>query len=515
MQQRVQKSVSSPITQTRAAVSIPDKVFIEREVGQYEYSTAEPPGLERFYKLLDGYYGASNFMELFYCLPEVYSAVHQIASRVADAVWELRRDSTDEPIFTDADFNRLFTKPNPLMSMKQLVYQAVCYEILTGREFWTMNKPETLGNDYKSVLSWYNLPAHQVRVDQKKIDPYSATEITDFVNKYSIPGHNGGTRNFEPREVMPLVNFALNKSFDMNSCRSYLLGAEKAIKNLIPVYEARGVLYIKRGALGFIVSRKTDDSGTVNLTKTEKLELENDYQKTYGLTDGRQTVGITGMPVDFIRTGMSIEELQPFDETLADAVAIYATLKIPRHLVPSKDTSTFANAEADIKAFYEDVIIPWAKKYAEIWTDGFGFSFYKKSVYPNFNHINILQADKKKEADTAKVATEVAVLKYEKGIITKNQRNAAVGEKSVTDGDTYATDDNNKDPLATRLGVGGLQALKEVLTDTTLSEEAKKNTLVVVFGINENDASKLVIPKEETDETIQKPVKGAPPVAQA
>jgi len=57
---------------------------------------------------------------------------------------------------------------------------------------------------------------------------------------------------------------------------------------------------------------------------------------------------------DFVRTNLSIAELQPFEETLADAINIAGAYGIPAVLVPRKDQSTFYTAiRFDIGLFWE------------------------------------------------------------------------------------------------------------------------------------------------------------------
>lgn len=409
--------------ETRAS-SAPTKVFVEREGDQYEWSEDQPGLIDRFYNLLNGFYSAQNFIELFYCLPEVFAPIHEIASRVADANWQLKRDWNDEVDYKNADFNRLFSTPNPLMDHKSMVYWSVCYEILTGREFWYKNSPATLeaiADPFAATLAWWNLEAEKVHVEQNKTDPYSATELKDFIKEYSIPNSNGSKRVFDTRNVMPIFNLNLKKAFDFNNCIPGLMGAEKPIRNLIPVYEARGTIFIKRGVMGFIVSRKSDDSGMQTLTKKERLQLDKDFNRTYGLTGGKETIAMTGMPVDFIKTAMTIAEMQPFDETLSDAVAIYKVLRVPRHLVPSKDNSTFANADSDMKSFYSDVIIPWARRYAMMWNNGFDVKKIRRYIYADFSHIDCLQDNKKEKSDIEKTMGTVWSQRFLTGACSLNE----------------------------------------------------------------------------------------------
>lgn len=485
--------------------AVPEKVFIERKP-EMEVTFDEPGFKRHLAYLLDGYYGQSNFLELFHCLPEIFAPIHEIASRVADAHWELRKAWNDEVDYQDEHFNNLFSSPNPFMNMQQHVYMSVCYYLLTGRLFWSRNLPTTLEQRFSSILSWFTLPSHHVYVDQRKnVDPYTCTETEDFINKYQLRDTVLGTKNrvFEPQEVMPVINYSLRYNYDLNRNNSPLLGADKAIKNLIPVYAARGVIYIKRGAMGFIVSRKTDDSGSVALSPGETDQLLADYHKTYGVVNsGQSNIGITGQPIDFIQIGMTIKELMPFEETLADAIAIYATLRVPRHLVPSKDAGTFSNVDVSMKAFYDNVIIPLATMFADTWTNGLFLSDQRKYVYPNFDHVNYLQDDKKLKAEVDKITSETAAFQYEKGMITKNERNGMIGAQPSPDGNFYATDSANTDLIYVRLGEAGMTALQGILSSTTMSDEAKQAALVNIFGISKKIAKQLIIPKEnDTNQT--------------
>lgn len=398
----------------------------------YEYSGDAPARLSRTIdNLLYGPYNRQNFINLFYCLPEVFAPVNEIASRVADCVWQLRRKMDDAIIDNDTDFNRLFSTPNPLMSHKQLIYQAICYEILTGANLEYLNIPSTLPQTYSNIITWSNIPTQSVSINKKNgVDPYSATTIEDFVNYYEANG-----RRFAPENVINVTNHDLLTGNKVDGYVSQLIGAKLAIKNLLPVYEARGVIYIKRGALGFIVSKKSDESGLISLTPKEKDETQNEFQNTYGLQAGKHQVGVTSAPVDFIKTAMSIKELQPFDETLADALAIYAVLRVPRHLCPSKEQSTYANADADMKSFYSDTIIPLANKYAQIWTARFNIP--NRYIFADFSDIAILQEDKKDKASVDQINGNVYLQRWTSGVCTLNDWIVANGGIAVTGIDIY------------------------------------------------------------------------------
>lgn len=394
----------------------------------YEYSGDAPAKLSMTIdNLLYGANNRQNFINLFYSLPEIFAPVHEIASRVADAVWQLRAIRTEEVKTDDSDFNRLFTQPNPLMSFKQFVYQAVCYEILTGQNLEYFNIPGSLPKTYQNIMTWTNIPTQQVTVNKKSgADPYTATTIEDFVNYYEATDG----RRFLPEQVLNITNHDLLTGNRIDGFVSQLIGAKLAIRNLIPVYEARGVIYIKRGALGFIVSRKSDESGLISLTPKEKDEAQQEFQNTYGLSANKHQVGVTSAPVDFIQTAMSIKELQPFDETLADALAIYAVLRVPRHLCPSKEQSTYANADADMKSFYGDTIIPIANKYAAAWTNK--LKIPNRYIYADFSKVAILQEDRKELQTVNQLQGNVYLQRFTSGVCSLNDWIKACKEEPVT-----------------------------------------------------------------------------------
>lgn len=425
---------------TRSAKGIsevPEKVFVSYDGRQmpgsglgYEYSELPPPNIKwDIDDILFGAYGRQNFITLFYSLPEIFAPINEIASRVSDAVWQLRKFSNDEVDYNNKNFNRLFEQPNPLMSHKKLIWQAECYELLTGANFHYFNKPSTLSDDFDNIITWSNLPTQKVWIDKNKnADFYTATTLNDLVNGYEL--NDGYSRKLETRNVLPFIDLDLNFGNEIDKFRSQLEGAKLAIKNLIPVYEARGVIYIKRGALGFLVSKKSDMSGLVALTPSEVKQAQDAYNGTYGLNRHKELVNVSAAPVEYISTTMSIKELEPFEETLADAVAIYAALRVPRHLVPSKNSSTFNNASTDLKSFYDDVIIPRANRRAQSYTAY--FKIPARYVYPDFSHISVLQENRKEKSDVESKNTETWIKRWQSGACTLNDFIASFdGEKGV------------------------------------------------------------------------------------
>lgn len=380
--------------------------------------------------LIDGSYSNSNMMTLFSVMPEIFAPINEIASRVASLNFVLKRFSDDEVVWDNDKFNQLFTQPNPLMDFKQHIWQTVVYEYLTGASFQYINKPKLSSAGFESIQSIINIPSDRVRVEPDETnDPYTATDIKDFIKRIYIKRKNRTDRDFDIDNVMMLLHPDLSNGNKVEKFKSLLAGAGAAIKNLIPVYLARRQIYIRRGALGFIVSKKTDASGSIALTKNEKKEMQQEFQRGYGVTGQDGMFPIATNEVDFIKTSASIQEMQPFDETDQDARAIYSVLRVPGHLVPTKNKSTFNNAETDMKSFYIDVIVPKGKHYAQIYTNQLNIEGYYVDI--DTSGVDILQSNKKDEAETSSKNGDVFEKRFKHGICTLNDWIVSTGGESL------------------------------------------------------------------------------------
>ena len=446
-----------------------------------------------FQSCLSGGYSEANMITLFETIPEVFAPVDIIASRVQNGIFQLKKLSTDEVVYDNKKWNQLTTRPNWRQTWEGFIYAAVVYKYVCGNRYFYSYLPSTLKKKLDNITALWLLPPQYTEPHIRSDRPttFAATSPSDVVDYYkvSIPGEQDRiSTDLVYHDAF--INFSLQQD-------NYLKGIgplradEMPISNLIAVYQARNAIYVKRGALGLIVSKKEDNDGSVPLLPGEKDNIRNELQGDYGVTGGRDIVGVTDVPVDFVRIAMSIEELQPFDETFASASAIFGTLGVPRSFIPTKNGPTYTNGPADERKLYQDVVIKNGKEICQILNKALGLEEIGCYADVSYDHVEVLQDDKKAKADVDKVRSETAITQYKEGLITKNQLLVAIGQEAVTGGDIYITDGKNPDPMAVKLGVGGLQGLKDILV-TPFPPDVKKNILVIVFGMAEGDAAKLV-----------------------
>lgn len=446
---------------------------------------------------LRGGYTDRSLIELFGTVAEVFAPIDAIASRAVGAKFGFRRKSTGIKVENNENLNKLITTPNPFQNFQQLLYEAICYEYCTGKEYMYMNIPGTLVKDYKNIAALWNLPADRITINTpERIKLFSAIKAEDVIINYILDKGGNDETPFKTGDVIYRKRANLDWRAKKIEGRSPLLSAEMALANLIAVYKARGTIYIKRGAMGMWVSKKSDASGNVSLTDSEKKDMREQLDKDYGIVGKKKhTVGLTEAPVDFVSSSMSIKELEPFNETAADAAAIYGVLGWPYELAPKPEGETFANQLTAERSGYQNTVIPLTESLCQSLTTGWGINVWDYELYCDFSHIEVLQSN----ADTDKIRIESYTKLYKDGGITYNQWVVKLGYQSRgPEFDKYIQDIESV-PLAVKIGVGGTAAMQSVVADMNLSEDAKASLLVLLFGITIEQARQVVVTTPKPD----------------
>ena len=329
--------------------------------------------------------------------------------------------------------------------VREIVYQHFVYKLATGNAFFRAAMPENITADaikFQWCSNYWSLPAHLVQVKPVEysygVPMFGIASIDELIKGYTLNlgAYSGLTipyyQVWHDRDGVP----ELIRGNGYLKADSRLLAVKKPIANLIAVYEARNVIYLKRGALGFIVAQKQDETGTVALEPDEKDELREQVNSKYGVGEGQSPWALTDIPVNFVRTNLTIGELQPFDETLEDAIKIASVFGIPSVLVPRKDQSTFSNQNTAEKSVYTSVIIPAAKRFCEALTTFLGLE--QKGLYLDcdFSDVACLQIGLKESEEVKKLVNERCLSQFNNGLISINDWRSQIHE-DAHEGDIF------------------------------------------------------------------------------
>lgn len=415
------------------------------------------------------YVANANFITLFNTVPEVAWPVNYIASRAAGAKYVLKKFDDDSVVWNNEAVNRILVKPNSFDTWYRTLWKHFAYKLVTGNSFIKAAMSNAFAGAktlYKWCDRYVTLEEPYVTIEYKRQmgDIYGVSDVEDVVQCYY---HDYG--QFVHRPIAPQCVFHdVDDTFgfyngDPLKAKSRLCSVLKAISNLIAVYEARNVIYVKRGGLGWLVSEMADDMGSRALTSTEKKQILEEADKMYGFGEGKYPYGISDVKLSFVRTNLSITDLQPFDETLADAVVIAGIYGIPPVLIPRKDQSTYSNQANAEKAVYSSVIIPLVQRFCQEFTHFLGLDQDGLYLDADFSGVDCLQAGKKEEQEVHRSIADRCKMEFESGVITLNDWRAQQGYQRV--------EDTLYDKLVSEMTPEEIQRLKQFINPKTEEDE--------------------------------------------
>lgn len=374
---------------------------------------------------------------MYRCIPEVFFPIEYIASRISGGNFLLKKEADDSVVWRNKTVNSFLNKPNCVFSWKEFVHDHFVWKLATGTSF--IRAVTSIDIDYRSVLAYWVLPSDrvEVRAPRALVPLYDVSEVSDLIASVDVMGAFGAQMNIDPRQVMidrDGIATLLSENSYMKA-HSRLDSLRKNISNLLSVYDARNVIFTKRGGIGYIVSKKMDATGTDALTEAEKKQLVEQNAERYGIGKGQLPYGISDVPIDFVRTNLSIAELQPFDETLADAINIAGAYGVPAVLVPRKDQSTFSNQATAEKTVYASVVIPMAKEFCKMFTSFIGLDRSGYYLDVDFSGVDCMQDGMKTEEEVKKLVNERCRQQFMDGLITLNDWRGQIGEAQIEEKD--------------------------------------------------------------------------------
>ncbi len=409
-----------------------------------------------------------SYMDMYRCIPEVFFPIEYIASRISGGNFQLKKEADDSVVWRNYTVNKLLNKPNCVFSWKEFVHDHFVWKLTTGTSF--IRAVTAIDVDYRSVLAYWVLPSDRVEVRPPRalIPLYDVSKVSDLIASVNVMGVFGVQMQIDPRQVMidrDGIATLLSENSYMKA-HSRLDSLRKNIANLLSVYDARNVIFTKRGGIGYIVSRKMDATGTEALTENEKNQLVEQNAERYGLGKGQLPYGISDVPIDFVRTNLSIAELQPFDETLADAINIAGAYGIPAVLVPRKDQSTFSNQATAEKTVYASVVIPMAKEFCKMFTSFIGLD--KSGLYldVDFSGVDCMQDGMKTEEEVKKLVNDRCRQQFIDGLITLNDWRGQIGEAQI---------EEKENPLFSKLKFDMTDEDLEIVNKIILNQQNPNN----------------------------------------
>lgn len=434
---------------------------------------------------------------------EINSIITYIAQKAADIPVRHVRilGNGKQKDLGETDVIKLLKKPNFINDGRTFTMSCISSFFVYG--FIPINKVAPIGWPTPSELflmpgnNFYPIPERHVNMYGLPV--YGTDFRTNPIIKYR-QFIDSRPYDFMPEEII-MMNDS-NLSFDNGAYlkgMSRLNSAIRSIKALSDLYDTINTLISNKGAAGFLTLRTK--AGVID-TGWDEDDRKNVEEKlySYGTSGGRRPIGVTTKDLGFVRLSVPISEFMPIELKQHEFRTLAASLMFPSVLLNDKEGAIYNNVSLAQKAFYTDCLIPVNNLRLEGLTNGLGLNLINEALIADYSEIECLQKDQKIIIETQKANEELWSQRYKDNIVTLNEYLRAVGLPELQNGNLYARDSETI-PLAVRLGVGGTDALQSILSDTQLSQEQKKNILIIVFGLKPEDAQLMSVNETITNNT--------------
>lgn len=304
------------------------------------------------------------------------------------------------------DQNRLISDDiNPLFSFSDLVYQYVFSLLADGNAISYLGVPSVYKTINPATIErWDVLQPNRVMLDEyTNLSILNVSRWSDVIKRayYQETGMTGAKGNELNVNNLVIQNYSTRrKANSLALAASPLWGANKSIDTLLSVYSARYNVYANNGAAGYLAKKnnvKGEGFEEAIMDGNKRDDILNDINNRNGVTGKRNIWGISGVPIEFVKTLATISELMPLEETLENAIKIASIFQIPPVLVPRKDQSTFSNQGTAEVTVWENGLYNMAETVCQNLTKMFGLTNTK--IMFDASGVSALQANEMEGED--------------------------------------------------------------------------------------------------------------------
>lgn len=334
---------------------------------------------------------------------EIFFPVDFYADRISKLRFIITNKAGRE--VASSELNRLISDEiNPLFSFSDLVYNYVFSLLADGNAINYLGIPSI----YKTVSPatierWDVLQPNLVEISElSNVNTLDIASLNEVIKKAQYWGGVGQRKDLEINQLV-IHNVGLKrKTNSILFSESLLWKANKSIDTLLAVYSARYNVYANNGAAGYLAHKQTANSNSdleaVIAGANKREQILKDINERNGITGRRNLWGVSGVPIEFVKTLATISELMPFEETLEDSIKIASTFQIPPVLVPRKDQSTFDNQQGAEKNVWENGLLSMADTVCQNLTKMFKITGNVKIGFDSSN-VSALTVNKTEKED--------------------------------------------------------------------------------------------------------------------
>lgn len=348
--------------------------------------------------------------DLYVTIPELRTVINKRALMMSSGI----------PCLYDSEGNKveqhwvydLIAKPNPTQSWSDVIYSLAVNDGLFNNSFAYCPKRSF---DIKNLI--VPLPSNQIKiVGTGKLLDQIETEglIKEFQFWYD-------TQKKENIAVENMIYLNTPDGINLMNPVNRIDTLKYPLSNIQSQYNKRNVLLENIGAIGILSSKKSDLGGSLPVTPEEKEEIQKDWLKR-----SKDRLLITESDVSWTPMSYPTKDLMLFEELTEDKMAIIDAYGLSYYLFSQSKGATFSNVKEGMKMSYQDTIIPETEQMYATLSHQLGLTEQGLALYPEFDHIAVLQSDKNSEATTLKTRAEAVQKIIEIGVELSEEEKRAL-----------------------------------------------------------------------------------------
>lgn len=345
-------------------------------------------------------------------LAELYntiSAIRMVVDIKANAEANMRfipvdknGDEIKDPTDEQKRVINLIKRPNPIHSTWEFIKLHKTFKEIWGRAYIYGSTRSGFDVEGKNMSSLMIVPT-QYMYPQYTGRLFDTINRKDVISSYKYE-FDGRIKKFNVDEILDRADTNIcfydqirEETYNVNSYTK-LSSINYELTNYVKALEGRNVTVRKLGARGVFTSGKKDAMGVFPLSDTEKLKAQGELNKFGAMEDQNQYI-VTTTPLQYQNIAFSPKELMLMEENWHTMIAICNVFGVPPDLLKLyvKGDADNKNRET-YKRLYEQTIIPESKDFEEDINSFLKTEKYGMRFVASFDHLDILQEDKKDES---------------------------------------------------------------------------------------------------------------------
>lgn len=363
-------------------------------------------------------YRNENSFLLAKSLSEIYNPIDIIADRVSSVKYELVEKVSGNVVNKPKRLLALEERVNAIQDFSSFIHDLTFTMLAQGGVDVYRNKGGVRSKDIAFINSlWVLNPINSVYNYSKTVprNPFDITNLSEVITSVETTFVNQHTIQAED------IVFSADNGFSFSDLQyiSPLNAAEKNINNLLMVYQARYNQYKNNGAAGILTPKQHANTEFSQFEPSERQDIIDEMNMKDGVIDGKNFIGVSGIPLEFIKTIGTIKELMPFEETLENQIKIAGVYNVDKELLPKKDSTTFSNKKDAEKFLWQNTIKPYCYKVATILNELL-YIPQNQTLKPIFDEVEVLQEDREVSLKADLLELQVIEKLREMGINSKD-----------------------------------------------------------------------------------------------